>query len=219
MKRKKAIVLLSGGLDSTTLLYLARKKGYKCSCLIFDYNQRHKKELNYAVRIAKKNDSEYRIVKFSLPWKGSSLLDKSFSIPKISLNKKSIPSTYVSARNIIFLSFAVSFAEVSGASAIFIGANQIDYSGYPDCRDDFFKSFKQMINKGTKNGKKIAIKTPLINLTKAGIIKLGDKLKVPYQFTWSCYRGGKFPCGTCDSCMFRAKGFKQARVIDPLLER
>ncbi len=219
MKSKKAIVLLSGGLDSTTLLYLAREKGYKCSCLIFDYAQRHRKEIFSAVRIAKKTKSDYKIVKISLPWKGSSLLDKTRKLPKGSLRKKDIPSTYVSARNIIFLSFAVSFGEAIAADAVFIGANIVDYSGYPDCRSEFFKKFKQMIDIGTKNTRNIKVETPLLNLTKAEIIKLGQRLKVPYELTWSCYKGDKIPCGVCDSCKFRAKGFSQAGIIDPFIEK
>lgn len=201
----KAIVLLSGGIDSTTTLYLAKKQGYKCFALIFDYGQRHKKELKSAVAVAKRAKIPYHIIKIELPWKGSSLLDKKMKIPTRQ-KMKGIPSTYVPARNTIFLSFALSFAEAIGAKVIFIGANAIDFSGYPDCRPDFYKAFQKVIKKGTKS-QKIKVLTPLINMTKAQIIKLGVKLKAPLELTWSCYKGGKKPCGVCDSCKLRQKGF------------
>lgn len=221
---KKAVVLLSGGLDSATTLYLARDKGYECFCLIFDYGQRHKRELESAKAIAGKAGCAWRIVKISLPWKGSSLLDRNIKIsePKNRKTKKpknEIPLTYVPGRNIIFLSFALSYAEAIGAGSIFIGANAIDYSGYPDCRPEFYNAFIKAANLGTKagvEGKKIKVITPLIRKTKAQIVKLGIGLGVPYGLTWSCYRGGKTPCGKCDSCNFRAKGFQEAGVRDPL---
>ncbi|MBM3248468.1 MAG: 7-cyano-7-deazaguanine synthase QueC [Candidatus Omnitrophica bacterium] len=215
---RRAIVLLSGGLDSSTTLFLARQKGYKASCLIFDYGQRHKKEIISAKKIAVAAKCKYNIIKIKLPWKGSSLLDKKSKLPD-RRNIKGIPSTYVPARNLIFLSFALSFAESQKAQAIFIGANQIDYSGYPDCRKEFYQALKNVIRKGTKTGvegSSVEILTPLINKTKSGIIKLGMNLGVPYQLTWSCYQGGRFPCGECDSCKFRAKGFKEARLKDPI---
>ncbi len=218
---KTAIVLLSGGLDSATTLYLAKKKGYRCLCLIFDYGQRHKKEIISAKRIAKRAHSQVQIVKFNLPWKGSSLLSKKITLPKDYFKRAGkIPSTYVPARNIIFLSFALSFAEAAKAEAIFIGANFIDYSGYPDCRPDFFQAFSSMALFGTRSGaegRHIAILTPLIYKTKEEIIKLGLKLKVPYEITWSCYKGGRIPCGKCDSCLLRQKGFRKLGVDDPLI--
>jgi 7-cyano-7-deazaguanine synthase len=204
---KKAIVLLSGGLDSTTTLYYALNKGYDCRALIFDYGQRHKRELRSAVAVAKCAKIPYQIIKIKLPWQGSSLLDKKMKVP----NRKSfkgIPSTYVPARNTIFLSFALSYAEAVGAEAIFIGANAIDFSGYPDCRPDFYAAFRKVIEKGTK-AKKIKVITPLINLTKKEIVRLGRKLKAPLEITWSCYRGGKEPCGVCDSCRLRQAGFSE----------
>ena len=237
---KRAVVLLSGGLDSATTLYFAKAKGFQCHCLIFDYHQRHKKELESAKRIAKAAGCGQRIIKISLPWKGSSLLDKKLKIPEFSkpvrqwfgsqysqshnstnsiTSSNSIPSTYVPGRNIIFLSFALSCAEAIGAGNIFIGANAIDYSGYPDCRPEFYRAFIRAVNLGTKagvEGQGFNILTPLIKMTKAGIIKLGMRLKVPYDLTWSCYQGGKRPCGRCDSCLFRAKGFQEAGVKDPL---
>lgn len=217
---KKAIVLLSGGLDSTTCLYWALRKGYAPYCLIFDYNQRHKKEITRAVKIASRTNVSYHIVKFSLPWKGSSLLDKNLGIPLSTINHQlstHIPSTYVPARNTIFLSFAVSFAEAAGADIIVIGANALDYSGYPDCRPGYYKTFNALVKVGTKagvEGKAPKIVTPLINLSKANIIRLGSKLNVPYELTWSCYKGGKKPCGICDSCLLRAKGFREAKITD-----
>ena len=217
---KKAVILLSGGLDSATTLYFAKDKGYECFCLIFDYGQRHKRELDSAKAIAKKAGCRWQIVKISLPWKGSSLLDKRSRLSTIDYRPlTTIPSTYVPARNIIFLSFALSYAEAIGAGSIFIGANSIDYSGYPDCRPEFYDAFIKAANLGTKagvEGKGIKIVTPLIRKTKARIIRLGMGLGVPYGLSWSCYRGGRTPCGECDSCNFRAKGFQEAGVKDPL---
>lgn len=212
-KAKKAVVLLSGGLDSTTTLYYALEKGYKCQALIFDYGQRHKRELRSAVAVAKGVSVAYHVLRIKLPWKGSSLLDASHPIPHTSYPAKigsRIPSTYVPARNTIFLSFALSFAEATGAQAIFIGANAVDFSGYPDCRPAFYKAFEKVIEQGTKV-KKIKIATPLIDLTKEEIVKLGRKLGAPLERTWSCYAGGKEPCGVCDSCVLRAKGFAAAK--------
>ncbi len=211
-KAKKAVVLLSGGLDSTTTLYYALDQGYKCEALIFDYGQRHKRELKSAVSVAKRARVPYQVLKISLPWKGSSLLDASRPIPHTSHPGQiggTIPSTYVPARNTIFLSFALSFAEATGAQAIFIGANAIDFSGYPDCRPAYYKAFQKVIEQGTK-AQKIKIVTPLINLTQEQIIRLGRKLGAPLEATWSCYAGGKEPCGVCDSCVLRAKGFAAA---------
>jgi len=215
MKNRSAVVLLSGGLDSATALYFAQAKGYACHCLIFDYGQLHKKEINCAVNLAKASSSTYRILKIDFPWKGSALLDKKIKVPdKI---RKGIPVTYVPARNIIFLSFALSFAETIQAGAIFIGAHAQDYSGYPDCRPEFFKAFVKMARAGTSGAKRIKILAPLLNKKKAQIIKLGQELDVPYKLTWSCYRGRKLPCGKCDSCYYRAKGFKEAGLVDPLI--
>jgi len=221
----KAVVLLSGGLDSATTLYYARQKGFNCHCLIFDYGQRHKKEIRSAKKIADLARCEWQVVKINLPWRGSALLDKKLDIQtRRGLNiqtpaDNAIPSTYVPARNIIFLSFALSCAEAIGAKAIFIGANAIDYSGYPDCRPGFFKAFVKAADSGTRTGvenKPIKILTPLINKTKSEIIKSGIKLGVPYRFTWSCYKGGNAPCGKCDSCRFRQKGFREAGLKDPI---
>ncbi len=223
-REKKAVVLLSGGLDSTTTLYWVKNKGYKCHCLIFDYGQRHRREINSAIRIARKTNCKYELIKFRLPWGGSALLDKKLELPKNRtqiLRSKEIPSTYVPARNTIFLSFALSYAETINAKAIFIGANCLDYSGYPDCRPEYYTAFCKVAEKGTKLGvtkpnSVIKIYTPLIKKTKTEIIRLGQKLGVPFELTWSCYEGGREPCGQCDSCFFRAKGFLEAGLIDPL---
>jgi len=206
---KKAIVLLSGGLDSTTTLYYAKSKGYKCYALMFDYGQRHKRELRSAVAVAKRVKVPCQIIKIKLPWKGSSLLDPRYALPVTRSFKtigQGIPSTYVPARNTIFLSFALSYAEAIGAKAIFIGANAIDFSGYPDCRPSFYRAYQKVVEEGTK-AKKIKIITPLIKMTKEQIIKLGLKLGAPLDITWSCYAGGRKPCGVCDSCRLRARGF------------
>jgi 7-cyano-7-deazaguanine synthase len=218
MMPKKCVVLLSGGLDSATTLFYSQAKGYQTYCLIFDYGQRHAKEILQAQKLARYTKSEYRIIKIRLPWGGSALLDKKVDLPK---NRKDmsgeIPATYVPARNIIFLSFAASYAEALGARAIFIGANAVDYSGYPDCRPEFYEAFALALKRGLKTGvggKPIKIYTPLIRKTKAQIIRLGQKLKVPYELTWSCYAGGKKPCGVCDSCLIRAKGFDESRIVD-----
>jgi 7-cyano-7-deazaguanine synthase len=227
MRNKRAIVLLSGGLDSATALYLAKARGFKCLCLIFDYGQRHKREIKGAKVIAKNAKCKWQVIKISLPWKGSALLNKKINIPKrndetTKRRNDEIPVTYVPARNIIFLSFALSFAESIGAGAIFIGAHAQDYSGYPDCRPEFYRAFDRVITCGTKAGlekRRIVIKAPLINKSKTEIIKLGSRLGVPFALTWSCYKGAKEPCGECDSCYFRAKGFKEAKILDPLIKR
>ncbi|MFA5411159.1 MAG: 7-cyano-7-deazaguanine synthase QueC [Candidatus Omnitrophota bacterium] len=214
MASKKAVVLLSGGLDSAVTLYAAKRKKYNCLCITFDYGQRLRKEINAAKKIAQSARSPLRVIKINLPWKGSALLDKKIKIPD-RRRAKGIPSTYVPARNIIFLSFALSCAEAIGAQAIFIGAHAQDYSGYPDCRPDFYRAFKRVISSGTKAGcekKKIRVETPLIHKSKAEIIRLGWRLGVPFELTWSCYRGGRRPCGECDSCYYRQKGFQEAQA-------
>jgi 7-cyano-7-deazaguanine synthase len=201
----RAVILLSGGLDSTTTLYYAKSKGYKCFALIFDYGQRHKREIRSAVAVARRVGVAYHVVRIKLPWKGSSLLDRRTKIPK---NRKlqGIPSTYVPARNTIFLSFALSYAEAIGAQAIFIGANAVDFSGYPDCRPAFYRAFRKVAEQGTK-ARGIKIVTPLLKQTKKQIVALGRKLGAPLDLTWSCYAGGRKPCGVCDSCRLRARGF------------
>ena len=221
---KQAIVLLSGGIDSATTLYLAVDKGYKCRCLIFDYNQRHRKEIFQAEKIAKKSGCDYKIIKLAFPWHGSSLLDKDTELPAYRSAEDmagDIPSTYVPLRNTIFISIAAGWAEVIGADSIFIGANAIDFSGYPDCKPAYFELFNRLLQEGTKRGVKgepIKIETPLIDKRKSEIIKIGTSLMVPYELTWSCYEGGRRPCLKCDSCLLRKKGFDGAGLKDPLME-
>ncbi|HNX90312.1 MAG TPA: 7-cyano-7-deazaguanine synthase QueC [Candidatus Omnitrophota bacterium] len=218
----KAVVLLSGGMDSAVTLYTAAREN-ECYALSFDYGQKAERELDFASRIAKSAGARHIVVKIAMPWKGSALLDSKMRIPEHRLSKgNKIPSTYVPARNIIFLSFAVSCAEAVGADKVYIGAHQLDFSNYPDCRDTFFRSFQDAVNKGTKTGAEkhgVRIVTPIINMTKREIILAGIRLGVPFENTWSCYGQGKTPCGKCESCMLRAKGFRDAGLDDPLINK
>lgn len=215
---KKAVILLSGGLDSATAFYFAKKKGYALTALVFDYRQRHKKEIGAAKKIIRLNKIKHHLVKADLSWTHSSLTDAKKHVPiNRNLSAREIPSTYVAARNIVFLSYAFSLAESIGAKEIFIGAHIQDYSGYPDCRPEFLRAFQEAAKKGTKSGvekRKIEILAPLIDLSKTEIIKLGKKLGVPFGLTWSCYQGAKEPCGKCDSCYYRARGFAAAGLKD-----
>ena len=211
--KKKAVVLFSGGLDSTTVLYYALSKGYEVSCLIFDYGQKHKKEIKTASKIAKMLNLSYSMIKIEMPWCKSSLVDKSVKVPEHKTIKEGyVPTTYVPGRNTIFLSYAVSYAETIKAQAIFIGVNAVDFSSYPDCTPSYLKAMRGVL-KALKNN--IGIIAPIEKMSKNEIIRLGLKLKVPYQYTWSCYNGKKIPCGTCDSCKLRAKGFKEVGINDP----
>ncbi len=215
MADKKAVVLLSGGLDSTVTLYWAKAKGFCCNCLIFDYGQRHVKEVQIAKGLAEEAGCVYTVIKFALPWGGSSLLTDGPIPEDRDIKIDEIPSTYVPARNTIFLSFALSFAEAIRAKGIFIGANWIDYSGYPDCRPQYYRVYEKLIEKGTKMGVQnegIKIYTPLIKKKKSEIIKLGMKLNAPIFKTWSCYEGDELPCGRCDSCHLRLRGFEEAGI-------
>lgn len=220
---KKAVCLLSGGLDSTTSLYAARAEGWECIALTLQYGQLHAKEIECAKKISAATGVRHWIVPLELPWKGSALLDSSIQIPEGRNEKEmsaDIPVTYVPARNSIFLTMAASCAEAAGAEAIFIGANALDYSGYPDCRPEYFEAAEKMIRLGTKagvEGKAFAIKSPLLKMSKKEIVLLGARLGVPFQKTWSCYQGQEKPCGTCDSCVLRAKGFREANVKDPVI--
>ena len=219
---KKAVVLLSGGLDSAVTLYLA-KKDYECEALIFDYGQKAGQEISCACKIAEQAGCGYYVLDTSLPWQGSSLIDETQTVPEGNISKDGeIPNTYVPARNTIFLSFGVSFAEAINAEAIFIGAHQLDFSNYPDCRSEFFESFQKVIDCGTaagSRGRGIKIITPIINKTKKEIVETGSRLGVPFEYTWSCYKGGDMPCGTCESCLFRIQAFKEAGIEDPLIVR
>jgi 7-cyano-7-deazaguanine synthase len=220
----KAVCLLSGGLDSATCLALARRDGFETYALSFDYGQRHRVELDAARRIAEAiGAAGHRIAKIDLRVFGHSALTDDIDVPKgrdESQMGEGIPITYVPARNTIFLSFALAWAEVLEASDIFIGVNALDYSGYPDCRPEFIQAFETMANLATKAGvegiTRIKIHTPLIALSKAGIVKLGAELGLPFGLTHSCYDpgpGGQ-PCGSCDSCLLRAKGFREAGIPD-----
>ena len=222
---KKAVVLSSGGVDSTTLMAIAKEEGYEIYSLSFNYGQRHSCELDAAKRVARVlGAQEHRIIDIDLGKIGGSALTDKIDVPKArseSEMKKEIPVTYVPARNTIFLSYALAWAEVLGASDIFMGVNAIDYSGYPDCRPEYIKAFENMANlaiKAAVEGKmKIHIRTPLIQMTKAEIIRRGVELGVDYRLTHSCYDpspDGK-ACGQCDSCLIRKKGFREAGVTDP----
>ena len=214
--KQKAIILFSSGLDSTTVLYYAMNKSYDCHCLIFDYGQKHNKEVNNEKKFAEKLNLKYHIVKTSIPWDMSSLINKNKKIPEHKLIKEGfVPSTYVPGRNTIFLSYAISYAETIKAKKIFLGINAVDFSSYPDCTPQYLKAMQQVM-KALNNGIKIV--APIEKYSKAQIIKLGTKLKVPYEKTWSCYNGKNKPCGKCDSCKLRAKGFKEAGTDDPALK-
>lgn len=214
----RAVVLLSGGLDSTTCLSVAVREGYDVYPLSFDYGQRHKKELTSARQIAKYfKIKELKIVKIGNVG-GSALTDMDIDVPEYK-GLPNIPVTYVPARNIIFLSYAVGYAETVGAEAIYIGVNAVDYSGYPDCRPEFIEAFEKVVKVGTKsgvNGKAVKIVTPLINLSKAEIVKLACENNAPLHLTTSCYKGGEKACGVCDSCVLRIKGFEEAGIVDTI---
>ncbi len=217
---KKAIILLSGGLDSITVLALAKQQGYCCYALSFDYGQRHNAELNAAKKIAHHYEvAEHKIINLGLgSIGGSALTDEHIDVPKTP--QEGIPVTYVPARNTIFLSFALGWAEVLKSHDIFIGVNAVDYSGYPDCRPQFIEAFQNLANLATKagvEGEKTIIHTPLIALSKADIIKQGLALGVDYQHTVSCYSADKDgrACGSCDACRLRAAGFKNLGEEDP----
>jgi 7-cyano-7-deazaguanine synthase len=221
---KKAVVLLSGGLDSTTALYWAKKKGYAPTALAVRYGQRHARELRAARSVAKTAGVPLHELSFALPWLGgSSLTNKKMRLPEIALAKigrGGVPSTYVPGRNTIFLALAASLADAIGAEAIVIGANALDYSGYPDCRPPFLSAFSAVARLGTKRGsegKPLKVLAPLLRLDKKGIVALGRRLEAPLSLTWSCYAGGSRPCGACDSCQLRAKGFREAGCEDPAL--
>ncbi len=223
-KKKKAIVLFSGGLDSTTCLYWAIEHGYECEALTVSYGQRHDREVLAAQMIARNLGVKHHLITLNLPWLvSSSLVDKNQQIPDVALEdipKEGIPSTYVPGRNLMFLSIAGSLLDSVGADAIIAGPNAIDFSGYPDCTPAFFKSAADALNRGTKMGvtEGIEVLAPLMRLSKTQIVQLAAKLKVPFELTWSCYAGGQKPCGHCDSCKLRAKGFAEAGVRDTSLD-
>jgi 7-cyano-7-deazaguanine synthase len=220
----KAVILLSGGLDSSTVLYQAKADGYECYAISFDYQQRHRRELQSADAIARcANVKEHQVVSFDLrQWGGSALTDDSMDLPEhrcVDQMSQDIPITYVPARNTIFLSFGLSYAEAIDAQALYIGVNALDYSGYPDCRPDYIQAMQHVFELGTKQGREgqtIKIVTPLIDLKKTAIIELGNQLGVPWERTWSCYAGGDVACGVCDSCQLRLAAFAELGLNDPL---
>lgn len=221
-KKGVAVVLLSGGLDSTTALYWAKREYSSVIALSIRYGQRHVKELSAARAVARAAKVRLHEVVISLPWlQGSSLTNSSLRIPDMPLKKigtGGVPSTYVPGRNTIFLSLAVSLSDAVGASAIVIGANALDYSGYPDCRPPFISAFGRVAVEGTKRGsegKPLRILAPLLRLDKKGVVNLARRVGAPLRLTWSCYAGGARQCGRCDSCKLRAKGFREAGVPDP----
>ena len=223
-KRKKAIVLFSGGLDSTTCLYWAIAHGYKCEALTVSYGQRHDREVLAAQMIARNLGVKHHLITLNLPWLSCcSLVDKKQELPDVAVEdipKEGIPSTYVPGRNLMFLAIAGSLLDSVGADAIIAGPNAVDFSGYPDCTPAFFKAAADALNRGTKTGvsEGIEVLAPLMRLSKAQIVKLAANLKVPFELTWSCYAGGQKPCGHCDSCKLRAKGFAEAGVHDTSLD-
>ena len=220
----KAVILLSGGLDSTTCLAIAKSQGYKLNALTVNYGQRHNFELQFAQKVIDSFQiKNHSIMDINLAQFGGSALTDKIDVPKyrIESEMKDIPVTYVPARNTVFLSLALAWAEVLGSFDIFIGVNALDYSGYPDCRPEYISSFEKTANLATKagvSGSSFRIHTPLIDMTKSEIIKVGINLGIDYGLTSSCYdpnQGGN-PCGLCDACYLRLKGFKEAGIIDPL---
>jgi 7-cyano-7-deazaguanine synthase len=223
----KAVILLSGGLDSSTVLYQAIADGYECYAISFNYQQRHQRELQSAFHLAQKAGVvEHQVVNFDLrQWGGSALTDGAVEVPQgrsLEEMSENIPVTYVPARNTIFLSLALGYAEAIAAQHIYIGVNALDYSGYPDCRPDYIQAMEEVFRLGTKQGregKPIKISAPLINLKKTEIIQLGNQLGVPWELTWSCYMGDELACGTCDSCLLRLAAFAELGLKDPVRTR
>jgi len=218
-QKPKAVILVSGGLDSTTILALAQEKGYECYSLSFDYGQRHRAELVAAERASKAMGvADHKVVNLNLnSIGGSALTDENMAVPEA--ETEGIPITYVPARNTVFLSIALGWAEVLEANDIFIGVNAVDYSGYPDCRPEFIEAFEAMANMATRagvEGRRVSIKTPLMELGKGDIIQCGLKLGVDYSLTVSCYQANEAgeACGKCDSCRLRIQGFIEAGVPD-----
>lgn len=225
MGGKKAVVLLSGGLDSCTVAAMARAEGYELYALSFDYAQRHTKELRCAEAVAQAlKAADHKVLELPLgALGGSSLTDRALDVPDAPEDPAgigtAIPSTYVPARNTVFLSFALAYAEVVGADAVVMGANALDYSGYPDCRPEYFEAFQHLADVATKQGVEGGaprIWTPLVDMTKKEIVEAGMVLHAPLELTWSCYRGGQKACGTCESCTLRLRGFQDAGLEDPI---
>lgn len=220
MDGKRAVVLISGGLDSPTVLAYALDHGYKVFPLSFDYGQRHAREVQSSEKICSYYGLELKKITINLRQIGGSALTDDIEVPERGIDSidGSVPVTYVPARNTIFISLAAAYGEVIKAGTIFIGANAIDYSGYPDCRPEFYNAMEKTLNLGTEYGIESGFKinVPLQYLTKADIVKLGRKLGVPYRLTWSCYNGREKACGRCDSCILRLKGFMEAGDFDDI---
>ena len=218
----KAVVLLSGGLDSTVCMAVAKSFGFDLFPISFDYQQRHQREVECARKVAGFYAVERHLVINTnmAAIGGSALTDAAVRVPEGDARRKDIPVTYVPARNLIFLGYALGYAEVIGADHIFIGVNALDYSGYPDCRPEFIRLFQDLADYSTKaavaDGRRIIVETPLIGLSKKEIVQLGAKLEAPLELTTSCYKGGERACGVCDSCVLRLKGFAGAGRIDPI---
>jgi len=212
------VVVLSGGLDSTVCMAIATGEG-PVLALTFDYGQRHRIELERAAAVVAHYGAEQLVVRLDASrWGGSALTDASIAVPDHAGSDGGIPVTYVPARNLIFLSVAAGVAEARDADALYLGVNALDYSGYPDCRPEFVAAFRDVLAVAQKRGvegRPVEVRTPLIELTKARIVTLGRSLGAPLHLSWSCYRGGPRPCGTCDSCVLRAKGFAEAGIDDP----
>jgi 7-cyano-7-deazaguanine synthase len=223
-RRARAVVLLSGGMDSATCLAEAVRKGEVVALTVL-YGQRHAREVRAARALARR----YRVLRHEvvrLPIASlarSALTDPTVPVPRADPHRPTIPATYVPARNTILLSLALAFAETTGADGIYLGVNAVDYSGYPDCRPEFLRAFQRLARlatrTGVEEGRSIRIRAPLLRLSKADIVRRGERLGVPWALTWSCYRGGRRPCGRCDACALRAKGFAEAGRPDPLLAR
>ena len=219
---KKAVILVSGGLDSATVLAIAQAAGYTCYAVSFDYGQRHSAELEAARQVAvRATVEEHRIVSIDLSqFGGSALTDESIDVPEANTSEDAIPITYVPARNTVFLSLALAWSEVLGACDIFVGVNAVDYSGYPDCRPEFIRAYENMANLATRAGveeQQLTVHAPLIDLTKAQIVQQGTELGVDYSMTVSCYQADATgaACGFCDSCFLRREGFANAGIADP----
>ncbi len=229
---RKAVVILSGGLDSTTCMGFAKEAGYELYPVTFDYGQRHRNEIENAKAVACYYGAAERHRIIALPFLrefgGSALTDDELDVPVAERDAPTngslpggtdIPVTYVPGRNLLFLSIAASYAEAVGADAVYIGVNALDYSGYPDCRPEFIEQFERTVEVGTKagvEGRRFRVHTPLLHLTKADIVREGVRLGVPYELTTSCYNGGADACGVCDSCLLRLKGFAEAGLPDPI---
>jgi len=216
----KAVCLVSGGMDSCVTAAIAKNQGYDIYAITFDYGQRNRKEIESAIKVASSlNAREHKIIKADLRIFGKSALTDDIDVPEFEEERNEIPPTYVPARNTIFLSYGLAYAEAMDADAVFIGANAIDYSGYPDCRKEYIEAYQKVADLGTKRGVEgnpIKIVAPVIGMSKGEIVKKGVELNAPFEHTWSCYKSGDKACGKCDSCILRLKGFEEAGVDDPI---